>query len=211
MTLNYHETRERLLEIGVPADRMLEEEHKYGHDLRGISFEDADLSNLDLRYANLRWADLIGANLRGADLTDANLRGVNLSGADLNGADLSGAGLTDANLIGADLSGADLSEADLSGADLSGADLRYADLRGADLRGAIGPFIYSDSLPCHSATATADQIFIGCVRGDHEDWLENYEEIGRDNDYEDEQIEIYGEWIRDAVETMRQIAGADAE
>ena len=93
--MNWTETRDRLIDCGIPAERLAVE-----------------------------WrpgANLTGADLSGADLGGAFLHGADLSGADLGGAFLSGAFLHGADLSGADLSGADLGDADLSGADLSGA------------------------------------------------------------------------------------------
>ena len=74
-----------------------------GADLRGASFNEADL-----RRASLNGADLNGADLRGAELSEADLRRASLNGADLNGADLRMAKLSEADLGGADLCGANL-------------------------------------------------------------------------------------------------------
>ncbi len=118
--MNGTETRDRLIECGIPAER-LAVEWRPGANLTGAKLRWANLSGAYLREADLREADLSGADLRGAFL-----RGANLSGADLSGADLRWAFLRRA-----DLRWANLSWADLSGADLSGAFLRRADLSGA--------------------------------------------------------------------------------
>ena len=73
--MNGTETRDRLIECGIPAER-LAVEWRPGANLTG---------------AKLRWADLRGAFLRGADLREADLSGADLSGAFLRRADLSGA------------------------------------------------------------------------------------------------------------------------
>ena len=106
--MNRTETRQRLIDIGIAAERL---------PIDG----QFDLSGADLSRANLS-----GADLSGADLSRAKLSGAVLSRADLSWADLSWA----------DLSGASLSGADLGGANLNRAHLRGADLRGAHLSGA---------------------------------------------------------------------------
>jgi uncharacterized protein YjbI with pentapeptide repeats len=77
--MNWNDTRARLIECGVAADK-LPAEWAPGIDLRW-----ANLRWADLRWADLRWADLRGADLRGADLSEADLRWADLSGADLSG------------------------------------------------------------------------------------------------------------------------------
>ena len=134
---------------------------------------------------------------------------VDLAGADLVGADLVGAYLVGAYLHMADLSGANLSGANLRGADLSGADLRRADLRRADLRranlsGATGPFT-TGSFGRHHAIAAGGMINIGCERHSYDEWLADYEEIGRRNGYDDDEITDYGVWIKLAVARQRRV------
>jgi len=137
--------------------------------------EDADLS-----YADLSYADLSNANLINADLSYANL-----SYADLSYADLSGADLSHANLRGADLRGADLRGADLSHAELSYADLSYA----------IGDeysLFYGGK---HSGWATCSHVGVGCEMHTHAEWRKRFVEIGKENEYTDEEIERYRQWI----------------
>ena len=67
--MNRTETRQRLIEYGIAAERLPLDGH------------------FDLREANLREADLREANLREANLREANLREANLRRADLSGAD----------------------------------------------------------------------------------------------------------------------------
>ncbi|MFC4835148.1 pentapeptide repeat-containing protein [Actinomycetospora chibensis] len=109
-----------------------------GADLRGFSFNSANLVGAkflrtDLTRGEFDFANLTNANLIRADLTRAVLRGAVLRGADLRGADLKAALLIGADLSGANLTDADLTDADLTGANLTGANLTGADLTGADL------------------------------------------------------------------------------
>jgi len=83
--MNWTETRDRLIDCGIPAER-LAVEWRPGANLTG-----AKLRWADLRGAFLRWANLSGADLREADLREADLSGAALSGAFLRRADLSGA------------------------------------------------------------------------------------------------------------------------
>jgi Pentapeptide repeats (8 copies) len=92
--------------------------------LRGLSVENAQLSEAWLPEANLEYVDLNGANLshatlNAADLSDASLRGADLSYAIMSpGADLRWADLTNAKLNHTDMTGANLANAILDGADL---------------------------------------------------------------------------------------------
>jgi hypothetical protein len=61
---------------------------RLGHDFRGLTMADSDLSDLDMGGADLRGVDLTRANLSrtrlaGADVSDASLDGAALAGADL--------------------------------------------------------------------------------------------------------------------------------
>ena len=162
----------------------------------------ANLSGADLSGANLSEADLREAYLRGADLSGANLREAYLREAYLRGADLSGANLREAYLRGAYLSGAYLGGADLSGANLSGADLSEADLIGANLHGANLYGVKNIKLPIINISGTQHSIFymdgkikIGCIEKTVDEWLLEYEKIGKKNNYTDEQIEEYKKYI----------------
>ena len=134
--MNWTETRDRLIDCGIPAER-LAVEWRPGANLTGADLSGADLREAFLRRADLSGADLSGADLSGADLREAFLRRADLSGAFLREADLSGADLREADLTGADLGDVNLRGAFLRRADLSGAFLRGAFLRGADLSGAV--------------------------------------------------------------------------
>ena len=116
-------------------------------------------------------------------------REANLRGADLRGANLWGADLRGANLWGANLSEANLSEANLRGADLRGADLRGADLWGANLyfikiKGSVNELLYCQ-----------DHLWIGCEYHHIGFWKIAYNIIGKENNYSDEQIEEYRNYI----------------
>ena len=154
-------------------------------NLRGTDLSGADLSGADLRYANLRGADLRYANLRGADLRYANLRGADLRGADLRGADLRGANLYGANLRGVNL----------YGANLRGADLYGANLEGADLYGAKGilSFTGEKHLLVYFKTNNEYYFKIGCKTLTAKNWIDNFEDIGKEEGYSEETIRLYGD------------------
>jgi hypothetical protein len=102
----------------------------------------------------------------------------------------------------ANLSGTTLSGADLSGADLSGADLSGTNLFGANLTNTIldGKKVITFTFGQHLASYTGlDEIVIGCHRHSLQHWLANFEEIGRANNYTNEQIEAYGKFIKSCV------------
>ena len=146
-----------------------------------IILERDTLRGADLRDADLSYANLYEANLEGADLGEANLYEARLRRANLTDANLSCANLTDANLVRADLRGADL-----RGANLTRADLKYANI--IRTRG-----IYTIQLDRDLIIAHASQVQIGCEKHSIYHWLEHYKEIGKNNDYTDKQIEMYGE------------------
>jgi hypothetical protein len=175
---------------------------KSGADLRYANLSYADLRYADLSSADLSSADLRYANLRSANLSYANLRSANLSYADLRSADLSSANLSYADLSYADLRYADLSSADLSSADLRYANLSYADLRYANLR-------YADLIvfqfQMHQAFYTFDgSLRIGCIVLPISEWVETFEEIGRKENYTDEQILMYGQFINMCLEHFKR-------
>jgi uncharacterized protein YjbI with pentapeptide repeats len=114
-------------------------------------------------------------------------------------ADLYGANLSGANLSGANLSRADLSRANLSGAYLSGANLSGAYLSGANLKNTIleGKAILSFQFEKDTAYFyDIDKIKIGCLENTIDYWANNYKTIGKENNYNDEQIKKYGEFIK---------------
>lgn len=122
---------------------------------------------------------------------DSNVNGIraNLSGADLRRADLRRA----------DLSGANLSVANLSGANLSRANLSVANLSGANLSEANGDNFLIFQAGKHYAVFAGGYGHIGCKRHTYQYWLDNYMEIGKSNNYTDDQIDRYGALIKIAV------------
>ena len=108
------------------------------------------------------------------------------------------------DLSGANLSGANLSGANLSGANLSGADLSEADLSGANLSGATGNFTVGYFGRQH-AVAAGGFISIGCEHHTYDVWLAEYEAIGRQRGYSDDEIADYGVWIKLAVARQQRI------
>lgn len=160
-------------------------------DLSGAKLCEAVLSDADIRGANLSGVDLSGADLCEANLSDANLRG-----AVLRNTDLSGATLCDADLRGVDLNDANLSRADLLGADFSGADLSYVDF--GDVRWKVRPLqILGSRDPL--IVLRPDEIRMGCIGMTPDEWLAQYEHIGRYHRYTEAQIREYGEHLRNAM------------
>ena len=162
------------------------------------NLSDADLDGADLSGADLDGADLYRVNLSGANLSDANLSAANLSGANLYSANL-----FDANLSYANLSYANLSDANLSDANLYGANLSRANLDGANLSGTIYKdniivnFMYQKHTAIYFGT---DEIRIGCRAHPIKHWVDNFEEIGKKENYNDEQIKRYGKFIKSCAE-----------
>ena len=133
-------------------------------------------------------ADLSITKLSGASLYGGNLSGANLSGADLSKADLSEANLEGANLEGANLEGANLSEANLYGANLSRAK-------------GVALFQYEQHLV--AAFNNNRYITIGCKTYRTINWVKNFEKIGKDEDYSNSQIKMYGQFINMINETLK--------
>ena len=99
----------------------------------------------------------------------------------------------------ANLSGANLSCANLSYANLSGANLSCANLSGANLNGTIykDNTIVSFMYQKHTATYLGtDEIRIGCHVHPIKHWVDNFEEIGKKEGYNNEQIKRYGNFIK---------------
>ena len=127
------------------------------------------------------------ANLSFANLSSANLRYANLSFANLRYADLSSANLRSANL-----SSANLSSANLSSANLRSADLRYADL-------------VLFQFQRHQAFYTLDgTLRIGCLVMPVTEWLIGFEEIGKKEGYNEQQIKAYGNFIKMCSELLNE-------
>jgi len=91
--------------------------------------------------------------------------------------------------------------ANLGNANLRGANLQGADLRGADLQSALGTFAVGQ-FGKQQAIAAGGFISIGCEHHTYQDWLDNYEQIGQDNNYTEAEIARYGAWIKLVVEWL---------
>lgn len=91
---------------------------------------------------------------------------------------------------------ANLSRTNLSGVDLSRADLPMANLSGANLFGIIGKEIMTFQFNRHFAYASDGHIKIGCQYMSIKDWMERYEQIGKENNYSEKEILVYGDWIK---------------
>jgi hypothetical protein len=96
------------------------------------------------------------------------------------------------NLRGANLCEANLCGANLRGADLCGADLYGANLRGANLHIPIVSIIGS----VHSLWYSNGLLKIGCEKYSLEYWIVMYDVIGRENNYNEEQIKEYYKYIK---------------
>lgn len=103
-----------------------------------------------------------------------------------------------ADLRNADLRNADLGNANLWNAKLRGADLRYANLRGADLRGAEGilTFIGEHHQIIYYRHNDEHRAQIGCKDLPIEEWLKNFESIGKEENYPKQSIKLYGEVLK---------------
>ena len=146
--------------------------------IKNINGKDYDINP----EANLEGANLMAAYLREANLREANLKGTNLWAANLKRADLGGA----------DLYGADLRDANLKRADLKGADLRAANLEGAQ---GVLTFKGSRHFSFTYFFNNEVRIQIGCRNNSLITWLRDAEKIGKDNNYTDEDINLYKNWI----------------
>ena len=98
----------------------------------------------------------------------------------------------------------DLEDSNLEGLNFSGSDLRYVNLRYVNLRGTDleGTGVYFFKGPGHHGIYNSkdDKLYIGCQVHSLDYWLENYVYIGRRYAYTDEDIEVYGQWIKSLKE-----------
>lgn len=95
-------------------------------DLRGLSFENVDLSGAQLLDSIADDVSFRGANLSNAFAAQLRARGAVFDGATLRDTDFSRSDLTRASFKNADCRGADFENCILEGADFSGADLTDA-------------------------------------------------------------------------------------
>lgn len=181
-------TREKPEEIRNRAERLLEihgilSDHKLWLETDGKEGKKANLSE-----ANFFEADLSNTDLSKADLSGADLRKANFVRADLREADLSRAYLCEADFVGANLSRADLFAANLCRANLSGAHLSGANF-------AFVKDIFSFSLGKDFGYAWKKNkktiVRIGCEERSLSIWLKEYKNIGKDKNYNKEEISRY--------------------
>ena len=147
--------------------------------------KDSDLELILSKH--LKWLTSDESEGERADLREADLQGANLRGAGLQGANLRGAGLQ-----GADLWRANLRRANLRRADLEGADLWRANLRGANL---YSTNVITFSGGKHFAFYHEGYLKIGCKGLSLAEWAQNYNTIGKSEDYTKQEIELYGHFI----------------
>jgi len=125
--------------------------------------------------------------LQGADLRGANIEGANFGTAYLRGADLRGANLEGANFGGAILEGVDLEGAYFEGANFEG------------VKGAVLPSIFICGTK-HNFFYMNGKIRIGCEEHPVKYWLENYKSIGKINNYSDDQVNEYYQYIKFCID-----------
>ena len=118
-------------------------------------------------------------------------------------ADLRGADLSSANLYGANLSSADLSSANLYGANLRGANLYGANLTKTIYEGkAILSFQYKKHIAYFFGM---NEITIGCHKHSIKEWLANFQEIGKQNGYTQQEIDKYGKFIKGCAKIQAEL------
>ena len=98
--------------------------------------------------------------------------------------------------VRANLTSADLTGANLHRANLTGANLIRANLQSADLSEIKGKEILTFQAGKDFAYSCDGFIKIGCMEHPIEYWLNNFEEIGKDNDYTENEIRLYGIFIK---------------
>ena len=107
----------------------------------------------------------------------------------------------------ANLSFANLSSANLRYANLSFANLRYADLSSANLRSAdlSSANLVLFQFQRHQAFYTLDgTLRIGCLVMPVTEWLIGFEEIGKKEGYNEQQIKAYGNFIKMCSELLNE-------
>ena len=107
--------------------------------------------------------------------------------------------LRDAHLQDADLRRANLWDANLQGADLRRANLRGANLWGADLR-VTHLWVFRTTQYTAIYVPWQRILKIECLEYPIDHWLKNYEEIGRNQEFTEQEIKQYGMFIRICAE-----------
>jgi len=155
------------------------------------------------RRADLKGADLKGANLRGANLAAINFARADLTGANLSGANLSHTIFYDTNLTGANLSGTKLRETNFCGANLQDVNFHHANFIKTDIRfcnftdiKGVSTFTHRGHFGMAQILGDDIMIQIGDIRETKEKWLDIYVPVFERYRYSEEDIEIFGDWIR---------------
>lgn len=152
MEQSQRDQRDRQLDRARDIDWQLSQER----DLRGMSLEGRDLTQVALRLKNISDGLFSGAILNHVDMSftsalrtsfvnarmqairansDSKFDDADFSGADLSHAQMNGASMRRARFLGANLSHGVFTNCDLHEADFRGADLKFADLRTAKITG----------------------------------------------------------------------------
>ena len=130
-----------------------------------------------------------------ANLSNLDLSGLALTNANLTNANLSYVNLTNANLTNANLTAANLIEVDLTNVNLTNANLYRVSLYEANIANITGKEIVTFKAGKHFAYYVDGYIKIGCKCLPIKEWKDNYKIIGKDNGYNDKDIELYGDFI----------------
>lgn len=69
----------------------------------------------------------------------------------------------------------------------------FANLEGVNLKGTN---IITFQANRHFAFYHEGMVKIGCISKSLKEWLEKYEQIGKENNYSDQEIQDYGNWLK---------------
>lgn len=104
--------------------------------------------------------------------------------------------------VKSDLSYSNLRDSNLRDSNLSGSNLRGSDLSGAKLNNAIfseNKLVKFFSYNKHIANYYDGKLSIGCLTHDLDHWVKNYEQIGKYNQFTEQEIKVYGWFIKDLL------------
>lgn len=160
-------------------------------------FVNSDFSYSRFKESSLRFSNFNKCNFIMSDFRSSNMAFSSFSYCDFSRANLCGAYLFDSELIGCDFRCADFSKANLSRSDLYGSNLSSSNLSGANL--SFCKNIISLNLGRHVAVYyfyKNHRMKIGCLDFPIETWVRQFKSIGRSNNYSDDEIQIYGDFIK---------------
>ncbi len=171
-------------------------------DLKGLSLKNKNLSHIDFSNSDLSGVDMSHSDLSNSDLSKTDLSGSDMSYSNLSMADLSDANLTSAVLSGANLHCADMSSANLSEVKIDGANLREAEFKGTLLEnGEHEHFCFRK----HPAKYHGNGLLtVGCFTYHISEWMEKFREIGKSHQYSEEEIEIYGNFVKQCYKKYKK-------